>query len=181
MKFNKYHLYQHFPKPTILAVQRKGNKDLIGVEIGVYKAENALWILKALPQLKKLYLIDPYASYSDYGQDSLDVAEKIAHSKLKAYKDKVVWLKLKSDDAIKLIKEAHKGIDFVYIDGDHQYQQVKKDIENYWAILKKGGIIGGDDIDNGYDPSHDGVMQAVQEFTRDKKLHICHGDWWVVK
>ena len=35
--------------------------------------------------------------------------------------------------------------DFIYIDPDHKYESVVKDVELYLPKLKKGGIIGGHD------------------------------------
>lgn len=39
-----------------------------------------------------------------------------------------------------------KLIDFLFIDGDHSYEGVKKDFEIYAALVKKGGIIAFHDI-----------------------------------
>ena len=37
------------------------------------------------------------------------------------------------------------GLDFVYIDGNHSYDFVKRDVELYGPKLKLGGILGFDD------------------------------------
>ncbi len=39
-----------------------------------------------------------------------------------------------------------KPIDFLFIDGDHSYQGVKKDYELYSPLVRQGGIIGFHDI-----------------------------------
>jgi predicted O-methyltransferase YrrM len=39
-----------------------------------------------------------------------------------------------------------KKIDFMFIDGDHTYEGVKKDFEMYYPLLKKGGIVAFHDI-----------------------------------
>ena len=39
-----------------------------------------------------------------------------------------------------------KKIDFLFIDGDHSYQGVKKDFEMYDSLVRKGGIIAFHDI-----------------------------------
>lgn len=39
-----------------------------------------------------------------------------------------------------------QGIDFLFIDGDHTYEGVKKDFEMYGQFVKKGGIIAFHDI-----------------------------------
>ena len=48
-----------------------------------------------------------------------------------------------SEDAVDDIPEK---LDFVYIDGNHAYEYVKKDIGLYYPKLKKGGVIGGHDV-----------------------------------
>jgi hypothetical protein len=66
-------------------------------------------------------------------------------------------IKKKSDDAIIDLKE--QQYDFVYIDGMHTYEQVKKDILNYKDLIKPGGFIGGHD----YSDYWLDVVKAVDE------------------
>lgn len=61
-----------------------------------------------------------------------------------------------------------KDIDFVYIDGAHDYESVKRDIELWWPIVRQGGILAGDD----FGPSLPGVMQAVREFAESLQLKV---------
>ena len=53
-----------------------------------------------------------------------------------------------SDNALKQLKNILRGrkIDFLFIDGDHTYQGVKKDFTIYKEMVKKGGIIAFHDI-----------------------------------
>lgn len=44
-----------------------------------------------------------------------------------------------------------KKLDFLFIDGDHSYEGVKKDFEMYKRLVKKGGIIVRDKIKNSGD------------------------------
>ena len=39
--------------------------------------------------------------------------------------------------------------DFLFIDGNHEYEYVKKDFENYSKFVRNGGIVGFDDLGNG--------------------------------
>ena len=79
-------------------------------------------------------------------------------------------------------------VDFVYIDGNHSYEFVKKDIELYYPKVRNGGILGGHDF-NLY-----GVAKAVVEFIDKNNLKLCNSktndkykeverfiDWWIVK
>lgn len=51
------------------------------------------------------------------------------------------------------------SIDFVFIDANHTYEFVKRDIEAFLPKMKAGGVIAGHD----YNLSHPGVLQAVNE------------------
>lgn len=53
-------------------------------------------------------------------------------------------LRGKSDNILPLLRE--NSFDAVFIDGDHSYSAVLKDIKNSLAIVKEGGIICGDDL-----------------------------------
>jgi predicted O-methyltransferase YrrM len=68
--------------------------------------------------------------------------------------------------------------DFIFIDADHSYEAVIRDIESWWPKIKKGGMFAGDDfipddgdiwLINNADGSKEyagkfGVRKAVTEF-----------------
>jgi len=175
-----------------------GKKSIKGIEIGVETGLNAVKLLNTL-NIEKLYLIDPYREYiEEMGGDrlkrnlQLSCRVNLLKSKrnLKNYKN-IERIFEDSSDAIKDIKEL---CDFVYIDGNHSYDFVKKDIELYKDIIKKGGVIGGDDyIDKWF-----GVIKAVDEFIKKtgytlylEKYKVSTGknelgyfydqNWWIIK
>lgn len=53
-----------------------------------------------------------------------------------------------SDEVLLRVKKYLRGhpIDFLYLDGDHTYDGVKKDYQMYSPLVRSGGIIGFDDI-----------------------------------
>jgi len=51
-------------------------------------------------------------------------------------------------------------VDMVFIDGDHRYETVLKDIRKAYELLESGGLICGHDYGH---PSWPGVKQAVDE------------------
>ena len=57
------------------------------------------------------------------------------------------------------------GIDILFIDGLHTYEQVKKEIKRYMPDVNFGGVIVFHDT---YNPAHPGVQKAVREFTLGK-------------
>lgn len=175
----------NFPRHSIrFAKKYFRNKPITVIEIGTYEGENALSMLKML-NIRKLYLIDPYREYSDYlnsekdkTQQHLSKVEKSARKRLSKYKNKIIWIKDCSDNAVKKIKEK---VDFVYIDGNHNYEFVKKDMENYYRKLKKSGILAGHDIaSNEYGGD---VFRALSKFSQKNKLKpfVTRTDWWLIK
>lgn len=178
----------------IEVIKSQDYKDAIGAEIGVFKGANALDILNAI-SMKTLYLIDPYLEHSeqDRVRTTLDMRKaKIAMKKnLKRYEDLIMNVYKTSEDAA---DDIPNDLDFIYIDGSHFYEDVKKDIEIYYPKVKKGGIIGGDD----YVGRHQGVIQAVNEFVEENGLdlnvakyikktfktksgYIDDYEWWIIK
>jgi predicted O-methyltransferase YrrM len=59
-----------------------------------------------------------------------------------------------------------KEIDVIFIDGDHSYEGCKKDIENWYPRMKKGGVMLFHDCDE----TSPGVVQAVKEFVEQYKF-----------
>lgn len=48
-----------------------------------------------------------------------------------------------------VISGVPKGsIDFIYLDGAHDYKNVKKELEPYWQMLAPGGVLAGHDYQN---------------------------------
>jgi predicted O-methyltransferase YrrM len=63
--------------------------------------------------------------------------------------------------------------DVIYIDGDHSYEQVKKDFTNAWKFLKPGGLLIGHDFIHPSNFRNDkdcGVTQAVSEFIIEQNV-----------
>ncbi len=141
----------------------KKNKNIEGCEVGVYKGEYSTQIINHFKKnglSVKLHLIDPWKVDSDFKEYGNEVLEK-------AYKE--VKLKFQDMQNIKIHRENSESaskhfdnlsLDFAYIDGNHDYEFVKKDLEIWFPKIKPGGVIFGDDYLRPY-----GVNQAVSEFS----------------
>lgn len=154
-------------------------KNIVGVEIGVAAGDGSLTMLYFMPNLK-IYCIDPWEHRdkegyeASFSQEQHDRTFEIAKTRLGTYGDKAILIKKRSDDAVFDIPEI---VDFVYIDGHHEYTQVLRDIENYYHKVRSGGIIGGHDY--GQVPD---VTWAVNQFFPIEEIN--KGDdftWWVFK
>ena len=165
------------PRPMIVFIKESTiQKPLIGAEIGVASGVNAQSIMETL-SMKKLFLIDPYEPYvekegvvTDFSKDELK-----AYERMRAYQDRVEFIKKHSDEAVGDLPD---NLDFIYIDGNHSYEHVRRDIENYCPKIRSGGVIGGHDF-VGY---YTGLCIAVVEFAQSNGFHLMSdkADWWVV-
>ncbi len=167
-------------RPAALFILNNLGKDLVGVEIGVFKGENAFEMLRSMP-IKMLYLVDRYIfdeTYKlSYIKDMVPVKAE-ALSRLEKFKERIKWLFI---DSLEAPSEIPDELDFVYIDGNHTYPYVKADIENFWPKIKKGGVLAGHDYSKL--KGKVGVKKAVKEFVMNNDLHLLLGksDWWIVK
>lgn len=114
-----------------------------GVEIGVYKGEFSEVIAKSGLEL---YSIDPWSIYKDYGNPRglarMDEQFRMAYERLRPYPNAHV-IRASSMEALKYFEDG--SLDFVYIDGNHQFSYVADDLY-HWAIkIKQGGTIAGHD------------------------------------
>lgn len=76
---------------------------------------------------------------------------------------RVQLLQVDSKDAAAQLAGIHGDVDFVFIDGGHDYATVSRDIETYLPFVKKGGIISGHDCIPGSDV-HKAVSQRFPDF-----------------
>jgi predicted O-methyltransferase YrrM len=67
-------------------------------------------------------------------------------------------------------------VDMVFIDGDHRYETVVRDIKKALELVRPGGIISGHDYDH---PGWPGVKKAVDEFFGEVELK--ESIWHTVK
>ena len=60
-------------------------------------------------------------------------------------------------------------IDYVFLDGGHEYNTVKNDLDNCIEVIKKGGTVLCDDYNLGSAP---GVKEAIDEFVSKNQLNV---------
>ncbi len=104
--------------------------------------------------LKNIYFkyikkIDPY---------TIEAVEDL----LKKFKSNVHLIKGNSNIVLKKIDMSK--IDYVFLDGGHEYNTVKNDLKNCVDVLKNDGTILCDDYNLSYAP---GVKKAIDEFVKE--------------
>jgi hypothetical protein len=135
----------------------------VGIEIGVGNGVFSNEIL-ANSKLKKLYSIDCW-EYNQFNSDPI-VSYNNTVRTLKPYGDRSQIIKAYANLAVDSFED--QSIDFIYIDGDHNYEPVKRDILLYYPKIKIGGILSGHD----YSQNWPGVVQAVNEIFLDLNLDV---------
>lgn len=115
----------------------------VGAEIGVDKGEFSEKFCQAG---LKLYATDPWRSYSDYAdsgdQEQLDSIYEQTKKLLAPYPTCTIIRKTSMEAAEDF---ADRSLDFVYIDGNHQFKYVAEDICEWSKKVKVGGVVCGHD------------------------------------
>ncbi len=146
-------------------VMKRTSKPLKVAEVGVFKGGNALRLLTM--NIEKLYLIDPYKEWTDmifHPQKEADEAKNIMLERINKHpkKDKVKFIQKTSIEGSKLFEDSF--FDFVYIDGNHQYDSLMADLIHWYPKVKKGGYFGG------HDYCAERVASAVKDFAKERGL-----------
>lgn len=112
----------------------------IGVEAGLYSEV----LCQSIPGLE-LYCVDAWKAYSGYrDHTSQSVMEDLywkASRRLRGYGAEIV--REFSMDAVKHFND--NTLDFVYIDGNHEFRHVVDDICEWTKKVRPGGIVAGHD------------------------------------
>ena len=139
-----------------------------GVEIGCWFGRTTVNLLQ---HCSRLICIDHFQGTEALKGEVVKLAsegtspKEIFIKNLKKYNYRNIPVKLldiSSQDAAKVIPRDAE-FDFVFIDGDHSYEAVKKDILFWESILKKGGLLMGHDYKVNGGGSRPGVDKAVDE------------------
>jgi len=129
-----------------------------GAEIGVERGVYSDILLRANPALK-LISVDAWAQYTGYRdhmtQAQMDVLYEEAKEKLRPYGTRSLVIKGYSTEVAKDVTD--ESLDFVYLDGNHEFTEVVNDIASWQRKVRPGGIVSGHD----YIKSHN--MQNLKQ------------------
>jgi hypothetical protein len=168
-------------RPAFLFIRKTLGEDLTGAEIGVYLGETAEYVLNNM-RLKKYHMIDPYIPYGDMQRNAEDWDE--IHRRILFLfmgRKNVELIRETSEKACSRYQDG--CFDFVYIDGNHEYKYVEKDISMWYNKVKDGGILCG------HDYQLTDVCNAVNDFaatintpiTTELDWYTKVPDWWFIK
>lgn len=141
------------------------------VEIGVWHGVTTCRIRAAMASDGVIYAIDPYP----VGRLRISVQLLIAHREVSRIANgHVEWIRMKGDEAAHDLKTQIGGnVDFIFIDGDHSWEGLSGDWENWSPMVAPGGIIAlHDSISTPTRPIDDaGSVRYTQAVIRNDKQY----------
>ena len=142
--------------------------NLVGCELGVKEGHNLRYLLDQASNIKMTYAVDPWKSYVDepwgvISQEEVTGWKNRAMEVLGDYMHKVTVLEMPSAEAVAHITD--NSLDYVFVDGDHSYEAVLRDVNHYWNKVKPGGIFAG------HDWNLSDVTRAVTEFREANNIN----------
>lgn len=146
----------------------------IGTYLGLYAAEFlARW------KGERLVTVDDYRGDTEIRGDR-DTQRKEAVERLAFFGARAQMLMSGSVEAAAGFPE--ESVDFIHIDGGHDYESCRKDIEAWWPKMRRGSIFTGHD----YCGFFHGVIDSVHEHAARLKLpvyvireHSGHNTWMI--
>jgi cephalosporin hydroxylase len=69
-----------------------------------------------------------------------------------------------------------RAVDFLFIDGDHRYEGVRRDFELYAPLVRPGGIVAFHDISPRTTPDTEGTAAFWAELTQSRETVECVAD-----
>lgn len=142
-----------------------------GVEVGVESGEFSEALCMGIPELR-LYSVDPWQCYGYYRttkkahQGRMEERYAFTQERLAAFSCEII--RDFSHVAVRTFKD--DSLDFVHIDGNHDFWNTYRDIEIWTPKVRPGGIISGHDYFNSKNPARCRVKDAVDQWTREYKI-----------
>lgn len=148
-------------------------KNSIGAEIGIFKGEFSHILLDTINP-KLFYMIDPWEGNIMSGDKNGENIEYINGEQF--YIQNIIpefmflpQVKILRNYSDILSLFPNDYLDWIYIDGAHDYDNVSIDLRNSFEKVKPGGLIMGHDYTNNMFP---GLVFAVDEFCQSYNLEI---------
>ena len=169
----QYEKFYHDRKDLIKLIEKVPKKRLM-VEVGSLVGFSTRLFSN---YFDKVISVDPYSpgydqSDGNSSKNRLLLAQHLF--KIRFFDDpKVSQINMHSKDAAENFK--NESLDFVYIDGAHDYDSVKSDILSWKPKIRKNSYIAGDD----YDDRWPGLKEAVAEQLPNHE--VVGGERWIAK
>lgn len=153
------------------------------VECGVWKGHSITYLAKLLAGKSDvaLYAVDIWQDW-DLHKDNERINKQIPYIydiynlnvRAAGVRNMIVDLRYKSWEAAETFQD--NDLDMVFIDADHSYESVIKDIDAWLPKVKVGGILAGHDYFNSNE-----VKRAVNEKLTNITTNGASNTWMIIK
>jgi hypothetical protein len=147
----------------------------IGLEIGVEYGKFASSLLTGVPKLDLYLALDPWG-VGEAAADPSDPQRRVVHpaspsgeaiyqsaqERLAPYHDRLISMRMYSFEAVEWFEP--ESLDFVYVDAAHDYCNVFRELQQFWPVLRPGGLIAGHDF-----VTHDEMRALKTAYEPDSK------------
>ncbi len=157
------------PCPSLLGlIEETIGNPVRGCEVGVYRGQTSFKLLDKFPDLF-LYMVDcwhlskgvEFHTTMPKSPKTLRLWYRHVKKRTKDYPGRCEVLLETSDVACEQIVD--DSLDFVFLDAEHTYPEVKRDCQKWVSKVRPGGLFAGHDYPGG--PGFEGqVKQAVDEW-----------------
>ena len=191
MKPEKYKHIQGWNDINILyeevfySLINSNSQELNIVEVGCWQGRSAMFMLELIKnhsegdRFVNVDLIDVWGKFENgYVHDFIrdhggNIVDKIVNNLRSAelLLPQVNIIQKSTFKAVKMYDD--NSLDFVYLDNDHSYEHLVKELDVWYPKIKSGGMLGGDDYVN---ETFTGVKKAVDEFAIKHGLEITFFD-----
>lgn len=150
------------------------------VEVGVFMGRSFARMGQLRPDLQ-LWAVDPWKDEPSQGYDGAAEYAPIVRKYGGLFR---AFMKMMSENVPDVFDRMHivrarsteivigDNVDFVFLDGAHDYESVRDDIAHWHRNVKVGGILAGHDFSDQFP----GVKKAVSEFGTPTLSGTC---WWI--
>ena len=166
----------------------KENNLKTGAELGVRAGENYYYLLAHCPDLEllgvDLFQIQPEGAGEGHRRKTFEKPEhgfsydfesyyKLIQELQKEFGPRAKFIRDWTTEAVKQIPD--NSLDFIFLDADHAYKTVVRDIEDWNPKVKKGGYI------TGHDWYQSPVKKAVTDVLGRKDIQIKQDNVWIYR
>lgn len=161
------------------------------VEVGTWKGASAINMANSVKEFgfdTKIVCIDTWLGALEMWTDTKDPDRFLSLNNIFGYPslyyrflsnvvnsghtDMIFPLPMTSSIGAKFLEHHKIQADMIYIDASHDYDDVLKDIQDYWPLVRQGGALFGDDYS-----TWEGVRQAVRYSRIDYTLDYGNRNW----
>ena len=120
------------------------------VELGCWKGKSSAYMAVEILNSGKDIKFDCIDIWSDKPYDGFNMQQEFGDDLMNIFLDNIKPVShainvIRKDSSLAAADYADNSVDFVFVDADHSYEGVRKDIIAWFPKVKEGGILAGHD------------------------------------